>query len=691
MAICAVTFCSVALAIVFSFAAAVVTVSSIFAKKMSGVAKGKLITFALVFLLAMGVTSLTYMRVENRKIYSRSSVIEGSVAMLTQSDGEGKVLTDGLSYIYIENVSVDGRKIDGVAQTHIASSRLAEGLKIGDRIKFEGDISPKNLVVTDSYSINDYKRNVYHYISCDSNTRFEYLGNSLKFSDKIKLKIKSVLQANVRSETAGFLYAMTLGDKSGLEENIQSAFQRTGAAHIFAVSGLHVGIIAASLLRLLKKLRLRNSLVRLLVVAAVLIPFCMLSGSPSTVRATVMTLVALGAKVIMMRSDGISNVSFAGCAILIANPLYLFDVGFLMSFLAIFGLLTLAEPIGKLFPKRFPKKLAALLFATVSVNIALLPVMIMYFGGQTLLSVIANIIVIPLASIFFPIYLVALILASVLPFAGALLTVAGAPFTLMIRAVGKIGEWETPVVYFQSGGVFIVLTILIAVLLSKYVFLDKKVKKAVAAALAVCLCLGVVCNVARFGSENAVLYCYADKNETQYAFIENVKGGRYLIVNGDVTSESISSAVEIMSVKGFAKADGIALVGDGFDSERVAMLAQRLNCSTVYYYGASGFETSGLISKDYVIEDGMTLAFSNCDCLDIVAGGTVIRTLAKGSTLPDSDYDVLLSYEAQYTPDEGQYIVCSAGYINSLQNYLPTAFTFRLKNGKILIGQNWRY
>ena len=85
--------------------------------------------------------------------------------------------------------------------------------------------------------------------------QFKVLGNRVKFGDKVRLRIKSSVYRNVKKETAGFLYAMTLGDKSGLEDGIKADFQRTGAAHIFAVSGLHVGIIAASILWTLKNSR----------------------------------------------------------------------------------------------------------------------------------------------------------------------------------------------------------------------------------------------------------------------------------------------------------------------------------------------------------------------------------------------------------------------------------------------------
>lgn len=698
LAICAVTFCDVAFSIVLAVAAAIL-IAVAFSVKSLQKARVKLITVLAFFLLAAGVTSLNFVKAENRSIYSYDSVIEGSVSIMTNCDENGYVDSGNYSvaYIYLEDVEVDGRKIKGIAQSAFASPKLINNLKIGDRIEFRGNISPKNLNVTDSYSVSAYKNNVFHYISCseqpgDENLQFKVLGNRVKFGDKVRLRIKSSVYRNVKKETAGFLYAMTLGDKSGLEDGIKADFQRTGAAHIFAVSGLHVGIIAASILWTLKKFKVRNRWSVFICVAAVLIPFCALCDfSPSTVRATVMTLIALGARTLMYRSDGISNLSFAGCVILLFNPIYLFDVGFLMSFLAVYGLMTLAKPLTEIIPKKFRCKLTSLLCATVAVNISLLPIMLMSFGGQTLLSVVANLIVIPLASVFFPIYLIALIITCILPFTGILLTIASAPFTIMIAIIGKLGEAETAVIYFRSGAIFIVLFIAVLLLLSKYFFANGKIKKITAIALSVCLCLSVAVNITRWGNENAIVYCYADKYSSQYAFVENAGGGRYLIVNGRFTDDTVLSTREFMNRKGFARVDGIAVVGEDIDSKGVLKLAQSLNCMNLYAFAEDEFSDISLDAQNLIIEKGFTLTFINSGTLEIVAGGTSIRILAEDYYSLDDGYDILITYDAQDFVDGDKYIVCERGYTNSLQNYLPSTFTFRLNNGKIHINPSWRY
>ncbi|MDE5991082.1 MAG: hypothetical protein K2H36_05820, partial [Clostridia bacterium] len=168
-------------------------------------------------------------------------------------------------------------------------------------------------------------------------------------------------------------------------------------------------------------------------------------------------------------------------------------------------------------------------------------------------------------------------------------------------------------------------------------------------------------------------------------------GGRYLIVNGKLTDDSVSATSTFMNRKGFAKVDGIAIVGEEPNGVIAQRLAQTLNCNDIYAFDENEFVDVSLYAKNFVVEEGLTLSFLNSGTLEIVAGKTIIRVLAQDYYSLDDNYDILICYDAQTTPKDGQYVVCKTGNANSLQNYLPTTFTFRLNNGKILINASWRY
>ena len=146
--------------------------------------------------------------------------------------------------------------------------------------------------------------------------------------------------------------AMTLGDKSRLTNDLREVYSISGASHVLALSGLHIGIIYALLVLVVGYRRLgwlRETLVILGIWA-----YAFFTGlSPSVVRAAVM--ITVYSLVALTNRDRMSLNTLALTAIimLLWNPLYLYDVGFQMSFLAVLFILLFFKPIYALIPERW--------------------------------------------------------------------------------------------------------------------------------------------------------------------------------------------------------------------------------------------------------------------------------------------------------------------------------------------------
>ncbi|MDE5756853.1 MAG: ComEC/Rec2 family competence protein, partial [Clostridia bacterium] len=618
--------------------------------------------------------------------------------ILTESDGNGVLQpkADGLGIeICLSNILVDGREIDGKAAAVFSDAEIFKDFKIGDRIKFRGSIAPKNLVVDNPYSVMDYCDKQYHYIYCnvdfdDENFCFYKVTSGMNLLDKIKIKVKSALYSNTRSDTAGFLYAMTFGDKNGLDSQIKNAFSYTGTAHVFAVSGLHVGILVGATLWIFKRIKLNNRIIRLVVMSVILLIFTALCGfSPSTVRASAMTVMLMLAKALGMRNDGISSTSLVASAILAVNQIYLFDIGFLMSFFAVFGILTLYKPIEKIF-KRLPKKLGSLLATSISVNVALLPLMMYYFNGQTLLFIVANLLLLPALAIIFPIHLFAVTLASIAPFMGWLVTAVAAPFTLLIMLIEWISKLPALVISFDVNGVVIFIGLLSAVMLSEYVFANKNIKRIAAAVFAIALLFTTSTAFRIWGSNDLYVYCFEDKYDCQYVLVDNAFGGEYLIVNGRTSSDSVASVKSAMRENKFAKIDGIIVVGE-VDGFYIAKLQMYTNCPYVYSFGQE-HTSGGIYMGASVIENGLTAGYLNYGTLDVVSGNTTMRIVADEYYYAgDGNYQILVTYDIIDADTDGKYIVCDLGFDKSVKNYVPSTFTFELNNDRIKVERSWRY
>ncbi|MDE6275461.1 MAG: ComEC family competence protein [Clostridia bacterium] len=702
LAIMAITFCKNVTVVAFVVIAAIALLAVVFIKQFKSV-RPKLVICILVFLISLGLTTWTYARAENRQIYSENSIIEANIDMLTPCDEKGEVKSGDGKFgieVCLNEIFVDGRKIEGKAVAVFSDAEVFNGFKVGDRIRFKGSIAPRNLVVTDPYSALDYRDKLYHYIYCDVDFDdetfcFYKVSSGMNLFDRIKIKVKSTLYSNTRSDTAGFLYAMTFGDKDGLDSQIKSSFSYTGAAHVFAVSGLHVGILAGAILWIFKIIKLHNRIIRLAVMSAILLIFTALCGfSPSTVRASVMTVMLMLAKAMGMRNDGISSASLVASGLLLYNQIYLFDIGFLMSFVAVFGILTLYKPLAKLsnkLPTKFLKKLGSLLATSISVNASLLPLMMYYFNGESLLFIIANLLLLPALAVFFPIYLFAVAAASIAPFMGWLVTAVASPFTLLAMLIERISKLPSLLINFNVNAIVVIIGLLSVVMLSEYVFTNKNLKRIALAVFAIVLVFTTSTAARIWGSNNLYVYCFTDKYDCQYILVDNAFGGEYLIINDKTSSDSVACVKRAMNENKFAKVDGIIVVGD-VDGYYLEKLQLSTNCPYVYSANESEFVSEGIYAGKAIAEDGLAIGYLNYGALDVVSGKTTLRVVAEENYYAsDGDYQILVTYNAVSIETDGKYIVCDAGFDNSVKNYVPSTFTFEINNDRIKVESSWRY
>jgi competence protein ComEC len=165
--------------------------------------------------------------------------------------------------------------------------------------------------------------------------------SSLIFSQIAGLKygFMDKLEQEMEPEAYGLMVGMLFGDCSFISDDTYEAFQKNGIAHILSVSGIHVGIVYLFVNRLLGSRKTRTFY---LITALTLVLYAALSEfSPPVVRAVVMIFIHMFSKVSYRRYDFITCTSASALGMLIVNPFYLFNVGFQLSYLAVFCLAAL--------------------------------------------------------------------------------------------------------------------------------------------------------------------------------------------------------------------------------------------------------------------------------------------------------------------------------------------------------------
>lgn len=206
------------------------------------------------------------------------------------------------------------------------------------------------------------------------------------------LRATLVSRARQLPGAAGELLAtLLLGEPAG---DWSSDWRRAGLAHVLAVSGLHVGLILALVLAVLKLLRLPPRW-RYALGATFLIAYGSLIGwRPAVWRAIIMALLGLLALATGRRRDWPSAMAAAALCLLVGNPWLLFDAGWQLSFAATWGVLAVGPGITARLP-RLPWRLDSLLGISLAAQIATLPIVLYHFYLVTPLALFSNLLIVP--------------------------------------------------------------------------------------------------------------------------------------------------------------------------------------------------------------------------------------------------------------------------------------------------------
>lgn len=213
--------------------------------------------------------------------------------------------------------------------------------------------------------------------------------------------------------------ALTMGDKSALSHELKDVYTVAGTSHVLALSGLHVGILSIILSWMLFPLRLVRGgrwLVSLCVLG-VLWAFAILTGlSPSVVRAvTMFSLYAVASVVSESRYSGGYAVVLAAFIMLLWRPLFLFDLGFLLSFTAVLSILLINPLLQRLWSprRRLTRFVWNALTLSLAAQIGTAPIILYNFGTFPTYFLLANLFVTPLATLIFVFSLLALVFSAV--------------------------------------------------------------------------------------------------------------------------------------------------------------------------------------------------------------------------------------------------------------------------------------
>jgi competence protein ComEC len=212
--------------------------------------------------------------------------------------------------------------------------------------------------------------------------------------DHLRASAKEHLSLGPDARVDEVLQGVVMGDTAGIDEGWMEAFRRSGTAHMLSVSGLHVASLAAIVIGLAGLLRVSRRMGFLLAAAAALLMIPFVGSSPPIVRSAAMIVVVLAGRWVGRRRDPWQGLALAALVVLALNPFAVFDVGFQLSFSAFAGMLALVRPLERLL-RKLPTAVRAGLAVSVAATLGTAPVSLLVFGRTSLVSPLANLLVVP--------------------------------------------------------------------------------------------------------------------------------------------------------------------------------------------------------------------------------------------------------------------------------------------------------
>lgn len=412
-------------------------------------------SFITMILVGILVTDLHNEKNHSKHYTQQLSKEKNSLKTITFRIRE--VLKPGAYYdkYIVDLLKVDNTKVSGKSLLNIQKNAFTKPLNVDavfiNKTAFKDLMNPLNPHQF-NYKIHLEKKYIYHQLFASEASLFKIKPNKTTLfgiANNIRNHINERLKRyNFKSDELAIINALLLGQRQDISEEVYTSYTNAGAIHILAISGLHIGIILLILQYVFKPIeRIKHGkLLNAILIVSILWSFAIIAGlSASVTRAvTMFSIVAIAMN--LKRPTNIYNtLAISMFTILLFKPMFLFDVGFQLSYLAVFSIVSIDPLLYKLWKTKYwlADKLWHTLTVTVSAQFGIIPLSLYYFHQFPSLFILSNLVIIPLLGIIlgYGIFLILLAVLNILPQFVA--TIYGYIISLMNRFVEWISAQES--------------------------------------------------------------------------------------------------------------------------------------------------------------------------------------------------------------------------------------------------------
>ena len=346
-------------------------------------------------------------------------------------------------------------------------------------------------------------------------------------------------KAGLQGEELGLVTALTIGDKDLLDKEQLTTFSRSGAMHIMAVSGLHVGMISLGLSFMLFFLRGKLNIMKSVIIITALWGFAFITGmSPSVLRATIMFTFLQAGTLIHRPAPGMNNLLASAFILTAARPAVIFEAGFQLSYLAVAFIIMFYYPLYRAI--RFRNKVADYFWQMTAVSLVAqagtLALAVRLFNIFPLFFLVTNIVVIPVSFAVLALAFLLILFSGMTPVASFFAMLLGKLSGFTLGFTGMISSIDHGVIdnigLTAAGAVL--MTIALALLFASLLRTSKITLKPFLVAASLFLLCGTLKNLKESSQERLIVYNIKGKE------LRALQDGRVLMVaraDGQVPAE----------------------------------------------------------------------------------------------------------------------------------------------------------
>ena len=284
---------------------------------------------------------------------------------------------------------------------NIKMSQDIPSMKYGDSLYIEGEFKqPEEARNYKGYNYKQYLKTKKIIGTVELEKAKILKSSNGSFIHNIQKYIKDTINGTLTDEEGNLLLAILLGDKDKLSEDIQESFKTSNLSHMLAVSGAHVSYIILGLTYVLQNSIIGKKNGKIVCIFFLLVFMAITNFTPSVTRACVMAILTLFSSIIYRKSDVYTNISVAALITLIFNPYSLLDLGFQLSYGGTIGIIIFIKRIQeKKSNSKVINYIKQMALVSIYANIIIIPIMMYHFNTVSFTFIISNIMASPILGI----------------------------------------------------------------------------------------------------------------------------------------------------------------------------------------------------------------------------------------------------------------------------------------------------